>query len=186
MDNLAITRCVAENLTLEQIPFMLVGSFSSNLYGVPRSTQDADFVVDLRGKSIKSLASRLPTRFRIDPQMRFEVATQTKCYTIEIDGTAFTIELFQLTADEHDQERFRRRIAVDLAGCRLHFPTAEDVIIQKLRWYQAISRSKDYADILDVISVQRDQLDWAYICRWCDVHGTRTIIDRIRETTSEP
>ncbi|MBL8828200.1 MAG: hypothetical protein JNM18_14565 [Planctomycetaceae bacterium] len=102
MDNLALTRCVADALTLDEIPFMLVGSFSSNLYGIPRSTQDADFVIDLTGKSITSLGARLPSRFRIDPQMRFEVATQTKCYTIEIEGTAFTIELFQLTTDKHD------------------------------------------------------------------------------------
>jgi hypothetical protein len=29
------------------IPFMLVASFSSNLYGIPRSTKDADFVIQL-------------------------------------------------------------------------------------------------------------------------------------------
>jgi len=26
------------------VPFMLVGGFSSNLHGIPRSTKDADFV----------------------------------------------------------------------------------------------------------------------------------------------
>ena len=30
-------------------PYMLVGSFSSNLYGIPRSTKDADFVLQLQG-----------------------------------------------------------------------------------------------------------------------------------------
>ena len=29
------------------IPFMVVGSLSSNVYGIPRSTKDADFVVEL-------------------------------------------------------------------------------------------------------------------------------------------
>ncbi|MBL8828201.1 MAG: hypothetical protein JNM18_14570 [Planctomycetaceae bacterium] len=57
------------------------------------------------------------------------------------------------------------------------------MIIQKLRWYRAIARSKDYADVLDVISVQRAQLDWAYISQWSDIHGTREIVDELRRKT---
>ena len=32
-------------LNREGVPYMIVGSFSSNRYGVPRSTHDADFVL---------------------------------------------------------------------------------------------------------------------------------------------
>ena len=38
---------VVDALNSGKIPFMLVGGFSSNYYGVPRSTKDADFVVQL-------------------------------------------------------------------------------------------------------------------------------------------
>ena len=38
---------VAEALESCDIPYMLVGSYSSNFYGVDRSTQDADFVIEL-------------------------------------------------------------------------------------------------------------------------------------------
>ncbi len=31
-------------LNREGVPYMIVGSFSSNRYGVPRATHDADFV----------------------------------------------------------------------------------------------------------------------------------------------
>jgi len=31
------------------VPFILVGGFSSNFHGVPRSTADAEFVVKLKG-----------------------------------------------------------------------------------------------------------------------------------------
>ena len=59
-------------------------------------------------------------------------------------------------------------------------PTAEDVIITKLRWILTAGRSKDHADVATVIAVQRDKLDWDYIFRWCEQHGTRTIVDEIR------
>ena len=38
---------VIEALEACGIPYMLVGSYSSNSYGVPCSTQDADFVIEL-------------------------------------------------------------------------------------------------------------------------------------------
>ena len=30
-----------------RIPYMLVGSYSTNVYGIPRSTEDADLVIEL-------------------------------------------------------------------------------------------------------------------------------------------
>ena len=41
------TLAVIDALELCSIPYMLVGSYSSNVYGVERSTQDADFVIEL-------------------------------------------------------------------------------------------------------------------------------------------
>ena len=38
---------VVDVLNKSGIPFMLVGGFSSNCHGIPRSTKDADFVVQL-------------------------------------------------------------------------------------------------------------------------------------------
>ena len=39
---------VADALTGSGVAYLLTGSFSSNYYGIPRSTKDADFVVELR------------------------------------------------------------------------------------------------------------------------------------------
>ena len=50
-----VARTVVDALNAEQIPYLLVGSFSSNFYGIPRSTKDADFVIELSGKSVMSL-----------------------------------------------------------------------------------------------------------------------------------
>src|SRR5947209_26328 len=119
--------------TLE-IPYMLVGSFSSNYYGVARSTKDADFVVALGAHSIRHLADHLGSAFRLDPQMTFETTTMTTRHILEVVGIPFKIEIFHLSDDPHDQERFRRRRRVQLLNREISLPTAEDVIITKLRW----------------------------------------------------
>jgi hypothetical protein len=44
----SITVRVADALKACGIAYMLSGSFASNFYGIPRSTKDADFVVQLQ------------------------------------------------------------------------------------------------------------------------------------------
>ncbi len=164
------------------IPYMLVGSFASNYYGIGRSTLDADFVVQLDPQRANEVAQRLGPSFRLDPQMSFETATMTTRHVVEVVGTPFKIELFHLSEDAHDQERFRRRRRAALLGREASLPTAEDVIITKLRWALQGGRSKDRDDVRAVIAVQEGRIDWCYVHSWCDRHGTRQLLDEIRRS----
>jgi hypothetical protein len=176
------TISVIEALESCEIPYMLVGSYFSNAYGVPRSTQDADFVIESGETSISELARRLAPSIRIDPQMSFETVTMTRRYVADVVGTPFKIEFFLLNDDPHNQERFRRRRQVTLLDRQVWMPTVEDVIVTKLHWALLGNRSKDREDIRDVIAVQGDRIDWDYVHRWCEQHGTRALLDEIRSS----
>lgn len=179
--NEATARIIAalEKLGVE---YLLAGSFSSNFYGIPRSTKDADIVAVLDGK-LTDLERELEGDFFLDPQTSFETVTGTYRDKLHAVGLAFVIELFHLSEDPHDQSRFQRREKVfdELIGQEIYLPTAEDVIIMKLRWAKIAKREKDTSDVRDVIAVQGDDaLDWDYIHRWCGLHGTRELLDDIR------
>lgn len=94
----------------------------------------------------------------------------------------FSIELIFLSSDPHDRERFRRRQHGTMLGKPVCVATAEDVIITKLHWSRQGKRSKDVDDARNVIAVQSGRLDWDYIHRWCDAHGTRALLDEIRRS----
>lgn len=177
---------VIEALLAAGIPFMVVGSFSSNLWGVPRSTKDLDLVLDLRDRSLDDLKHRLPATFHLDLQMQFEGVTGTIKNLITIDGTAFTVELFRLTDDPHDQARFHRRIEHEVKGRKAWFPRAEDVIVTKIRWASGGGRQKDVEDVIDVIQSQEGTLDWDYIHHWTAEHGTRNLLDEILKDIPSP
>jgi hypothetical protein len=98
------TLAVVDALEELGIPYMVVGSFSSNVYGVPRSTHDVDFVIQLGNQSIQALADRLGASFRLDPPMSFETVTMTTRHILRVVGIPFRIELFHLSDDPHDQE----------------------------------------------------------------------------------
>ena len=161
-------------------PWMIVGSFSTNYYGIPRSTKDADFVLRLEGKSIRELVSLLGADFQLDPQAAFETVTATVRYRIGHPSSDFQIEVFLLSDDAHDQSRFARRVSVSMFGRAAFIPTAEDCVVTKLRWLRDAGRGKDEDDIRNLLSVQQDRIDWDYLLSWCERHGTREILDRIR------
>ena len=168
-----------------EIEYMVVGSFSSNRYGVPRATKDADLVLKVVAAEREKLFSMLPETFEIDSQVTFEMITGTWRQIIEIPTIPFTLELFELSTDPHDQSRFSRRKTLTLLSRPASIPTAEDVIIQKLRWNLTGNRSKDFDDCVAVMAVQGEsKLDWPYIEKWCALHGTLEILSKAKSEAS--
>lgn len=167
------------------IPYMVVGSFSSNTYGRARSTQDADIVIELGTRSIKEIAAALGEGFILDPQSVLEFNTLTTRYIARHSETAFKIELFLLSEDPHDQARFSKRVNVGFLGTTAWLPRAEDVIIWKLRWAVRANRQKDREDAFMVLATQSGRLDLDYMRRWCAQHGTLPLLEQMLKTLAE-
>lgn len=171
---------VVEALDEAGIAYMLTGSLSSNNYGIPRSTGDADFVIELKEGSIQKVFQSLREVIDFDPQLRLESVTFTMRWVGKVLNSEFKIELFQVNrSDAHDASRFDRRVRARVFGREIMIPTAEDVVIQKLRWYGRQRRSKDLEDLKAVMGVQVGRLDVAYLQKWADEHKTRELLDHL-------
>ena len=167
------------------LPFMVVGGLSSNVYSIARSTKAVDIVIGLESPGqLRRIEELLPARFRFDPQVTFEGITGNIRHIIQVEGTPFVIELFELPGDDAFQlQRFGRRREIFLAALNVTapIPTAEDVVVQKLRW----GRPKDIEDVRGILTVQGPSLDYAHIEDWC---GKLNILDRyhaVRATVPE-
>ena len=173
----AAALAVAAALEAEKVPYIIVGGYSSNTHGIPRSTKDVDIVVSITAHRFPDLLKHLGPEWRCDPQLSFETNTGTVREILELKGSALKIEIFALSDDEHDQARFARRIQKPFTNQNVWFPTAEDVIIWKLRW----ARPKDIEDVRNVILVQEriGTLDWSYIRGWCEKHGTTGRLEEV-------
>ncbi len=169
---------VADALEAGGVGYMLSGSFASNYYGIPRSTKDADFVLQVPGALGEDFAARLGEDFVLDPQVSFETNTGTFRQLLRHRGRGFKVELFALSQDAHDQARFQRRRTAPLFGRHVWLPSPEDVIVTKLRW----ARGKDKDDARDVMAVQARSLDWSYIRGWCSRHGTLALLEQIQHS----
>jgi len=184
MNSIEVTATVAKSLDQLQIPCMIVGAYSSNVYGIGRSTNDADFVVELSRGDLTKLVASLGAEFRLDRQMQLEGITGSVRNVITYLPTRFQIELFRLNPeDEHDRTRFHRRRQMKLGETEqiVWFPTPEDVVIQKLRW----QRRKDLDDIIGILAVSGKTLDWQYLCGWAERHGTSDILKQLASAVQD-
>ena len=173
-------RVVVGALQDARIAHMVTGSLASNYYGIERSTKDADIVLETAMQDFGSFARQLGDGLVIDPQVTFETITGSWRHIVEVCGTLFKIELFLLSTDPHHQERFARRRTVRLRSWDLEtwIASAEDVLIQKIRW----GRRKDLDDAEGVLAVQGDALDFPYIEKWCAAHGTLERLAELRRS----
>jgi glycyl-tRNA synthetase alpha subunit len=170
---LAIEACEAED-----VEHMLTGAFATSCYGIPRSTKDVDLVLSISApKEIASIIERLSPHVEFDQQVQFDTLTwgkrQVGCTR---DVPHLKVELFELFDDAFVMEQFKRKVRtiVGTLKKKAYVPTAEDVIVQKLRW----ARDKDLIDARDVIIVQEPKnLDMEYIRNWCRQHGSEGRLD---------
>jgi hypothetical protein len=172
-----------DRLEAESVPYMLVGALSSNLYGVPRATDDADLVVAFDAFNIVAFCESLGDAFELDRQMMIEGFTGSVRHVLHFNPTSFDIELFCLGDDPHHRERFARRRRQHVPECdrEAWVATAEDVVIQKLRW----ARRKDLDDIVNLLAVSGQWLDWSYVMRWSAAHGTAELLTQLRREAAD-
>ena len=173
---------VLDALEAVGVPYMIVGSLASNFHGIPRSTRDADFVVELEPGSLPRLEDALHAGLTLQRQWACETVTGTTRYVIELVDSPFVCELFVRSDDPHDRERFTRRVCVRILDRVAFVATAEDMVVTKLRWAHEAHRSKDREDIRNILAVRGTELDWAYLRLWSAEHGTQPLLDEIRKS----
>lgn len=180
-----ISARVVAILNDHDIPYMLVGSLSTNYHSTVRSTKDADIVVQSNlGDTARIIANECADLV-LDPQLGFEGVTLTKKILLRAKSEHFVVELFGLSEDAHDQERFLRRQCVESLGQPTWIAAVEDAIVTKLRWASLAGREKDISDVRIVIAMQQDAIDWPYVEGWCDQHGSRALLEKIRAELRE-
>lgn len=162
---------------------MVTGAFAYNFYGIPRSTKDFDVVVDVKEKKmIGEIILQLDSDIEFGGQVQFDTLTWGRRHIGRArSGPSYQVELFELFDDPFVLSQFQRRKRL-YSGQLQHeiwIPTAEDVVVQKIRW----GRSKDLDDVRDVLAVQGpESLDMDYVTNWCATHGTTERLSAILES----
>ena len=174
---------VAEVLERCGVRYLVGGSLASSVSGEPRSTLDVDLVVAMTEADVEPLLATLGDEFYADAgAVRRAVRARSSVNLIH-HGTSTKVDLFMLGGSPLDDEQMARRLFIKVASQPdrfLYVYTAEDILLQKLRWYRRGNEVSDrqWRDVVGIVAVQGNRLDEAYLQRGAGVLGVPDLLER--------
>jgi hypothetical protein len=165
------------------ISYYIGGSIASSVYGVARSTLDADLAADLKLKDIAPLVEHLQASYYIDREMVEDAVRHHSSFNLIHFATATKIDIFVLQRRGFDRRVLERSrldtLAVEPQAHVFRVASPEDVILHKLRWYQeggGVSE-RQWSDVLGVLKMQSASLDYAYLRHWAGQLGVAQLLE---------
>jgi hypothetical protein len=169
---LPVFLAVLEKLETAGIPYMVVGSIASMIYGEPRLTHDMDLVVEVLPADARKFTLLFDNEdFYCPPPevLRAEVVQHGQFNLIH-NGSGLKVDLMVRKNTPRAEEEFQRRSLKPFAGKREVFlASPEDVIISKLEFHRMGGSEKHITDIRGIMAYTA--LDHAYLDRWINRLG---------------
>lgn len=181
-DIIAITLQLAGVCNQLGIRYVVGGSLASSLHGFPRATQDVDFVLEMRQDDVATFVNILRDDFYLDEGAIRDAIDRRSSFNLIHLASFFKADVFVAKDDEPSRlqlERSRRYSIGTEPGRELVVASPEDVIAQKLFWYQLGDRvsERQWSDALGVLKVAGTQLDLAYLRRVSAMLGVDALLE---------
>jgi hypothetical protein len=183
-----VTIRVTQILEKLNIPYFIGGSLASTLYGMIRTTQDADIVAEMRLEHLQPFVSALQDEFYMDDEMIAESIKLHSSFNIIHRETMFKVDIFipgprpflQSQLDRAQKQTFLFESEVSAK-----FASPEDTILAKLEWYRLggdISE-RQWRDILGVLKTRSGALDQGYLRKWANELRVSDLLERALKDT---
>ena len=168
------------------IAYMLTGSMVSNYWGIPRTTHDLDFVIQLPSTAIPELVREFSGDFHLD-EASVRAAYQPPHQFNALDTrSALKVDFWLLQPKPFEREMFSRRVQKTLFAEPAWICTAEDVILHKLYWNNITPSERQLGDAAGVIAVQRDALDKNYLRQWAKTLNVSLLLEDLLSGKIQP
>jgi hypothetical protein len=153
-------------LNRASVTYYLTGSMASNYWGIPRTTHDLNFVLQLPMAAVPRLVQGFSGDFYIE-EASVRAACRPPHQSNAIDTrSALKVDFWLPKPEPFDREMLRRRAEVTLFGEPAWIASAEDVILHKLIWNRISPSERQLGDAAGVVGVQADALDKGYLRHW--------------------
>ncbi|MCA9022227.1 MAG: hypothetical protein KDA74_18890 [Planctomycetaceae bacterium] len=171
-------------LERESIPYRIVGSMASIIYGEPRFTNDVDILVDLTSEKIEPLCQEfsLPDYY-VSAKTAQEAIVSRKQFNILHFPTGFKVDLI-LTTDS-DFSRLDISLGKRITSAGFYdamFASPENVILKKLLFFQQGGSDKHLRDCASILLVQGETIDQKYLDQWAEQLGVSDELGLVRSS----
>ena len=172
-------RLLFSNLEECGIPYMITGSFASNIHGLPRATQDADVIIEVEPGTLERFLESLGPAFYRSMEAAMDALSREQMFNVVHLETGFKVDPIVRKSRPFSIIEFSRRQPAFYLGENRWFATAEDTILAKLEWSKMAISERQFSDALNVAKLQGENLDRAYLGKWAIELEILDLLDKL-------
>ena len=155
------------------IEYYIGGSVASSLYGIARTTLDANIVAKISKNKVNEMERSLRDEYYIDSDMILDAINRKSSFNLIHLSTMIKIDIFSHKDSPYQVESFQRKRLDSFPNekDKLYFCSPEDIILSKLDWYKQgnMVSERQWNDIIGVLKVNNTLLDFDYLKKWADI-----------------
>ncbi|AFY41638.1 hypothetical protein [Nostoc sp. PCC 7107] len=153
------------------ISYFVSGGVAASLHGEPRSTRDLDLVIEVQPEQIDLLVATLEAALYYCPAGAVEDLKKGREQVLNITHTETiaNADLYITDVSPFAVSQMARRRLINLEGIpRFWVASPEDTILQKLQWGRGSQSEKQWRDVLGILKLQAQNLDYSYLAEWAE------------------
>lgn len=170
---------VLENL---KIDYFVTGGLAVSVWGRPRSTLDIDVVIKLVEPKVDSLAKALRKISQagyIDEEAVKEAIRLKGEFNFIDPESGLKVDFWVSKSDQLSLLELQRKKSKKINSQKVYFVSPEDLILNKLQWYQKTESTRQLEDIESVLKTSGKKLDMKYLKQWTIKLKVKKILDKL-------
>jgi len=172
---------IVEKLLQAGIDYVICGSIAASFYGVERSTQDADIIIDPTEEQLTNFLKLLGDAYYVSSNAVLEGLKQSSMFNIIDIENAWKADLIMRKKTDFYTEEFHRKRKEKLLGKDLYILSPEDTILSKLVWAKDSNSEQQFHDALIVAVIQWNNLGRDYLHKWADKLQLKSSLEQLLE-----